>query len=174
MSSFETVEVKAREVIQEKFPSMKMDLLEPFYNNEAYIEVMCKKLKEELKDFEYDHLLFSYHGIPERHIYKSDPTGSHCKIDGTCCSKASEAHKTCYRHQCLETTRLMAKKMGLEEGTYSDSFQSRLLKDPWLRPYTDHEIERLARKTPINMGLFIALSRILIIWNEYYLMDKIL
>ena len=146
MSSFETVEVKAREVLKEKFPAMRMDVLEPFFDNDKYIEVMCKKLEDEVANFEYDHLLFSYHGIPERHIYKSDTTGSHCKIDGSCCATPSEAHKTCYRHQCLETTKLMAEKMGLKAGTYSDSFQSRLLKDPWLKPYTDFEIERLAKE----------------------------
>lgn len=86
--------------------------------------------------------MFSYHGIPERHIKKSDPTKNHCKIDGSCCERNSAAHYTCYRHQCFETTKEIAKEMGLKEGTYSNSFQSRLLKDPWLKPYTDFEFER--------------------------------
>lgn len=146
MSSYETVVEKAREVLKDSFPGMRMSMLEPFYDREDYIAVMSDNIREQLKGFDYDHLLFSYHGIPERHIYKSDVTGSHCKIDGSCCKIKSEAHKTCYRHQCFETTRAIAEHMKLEEGSYSDSFQSRLLKDPWLRPYTDFELERLAEE----------------------------
>ena len=146
MSSYETVVEKAKEVIEKSFSGLKMDLVEPFYDKEDYIEVMCRNIEEQLKGFDYDHILFSYHGIPERHIYKSDVTGNHCKIDGSCCQVKSEAHKTCYRHQCFETTRAIAKQMQLKPGTFSDSFQSRLLKDPWLRPYTDFELERLAEE----------------------------
>ena len=108
--------------------------------------VLCSNIEELLGGFDYDHILFYYHGIPERHIYKSDFTGSHCKIDGSCCKEKSEAHTTCYRHQCFETTKAIAQQMQLKPGTYSDSFQSRLLKDPWLRPYTDFELERLAEE----------------------------
>ena len=146
MSSYETVVEKAKEVLKASFPGLRMSLLEPFYDREDYISVMADNIKKQLKDFEYDHLLFSYHGIPERHIYKSDTTGSHCKIDESCCKVKSEAHTTCYRHQCFETTIGIARYMKLEEGTYSDSFQSRLLKDPWLKPYTDFELERLAEE----------------------------
>jgi len=146
MSSYETVVEKAKEVLRDSFQEMKMDLVDPFYDKEDYIEVMSDNIKKQLQGFDYDHLLFSYHGIPERHIYKSDVTGSHCKIDDTCCKMKSEAHRTCYRHQCFETTRAIAEHMNLEEGSYSDSFQSRLLKDPWLRPYTDFELERFAEE----------------------------
>ena len=146
MSSFETVVEKAKDVVNEEFSEMKMEVLQPFYNKADYIQVMTENIQNQLEGYDYDHLLFSYHGIPERHIYKSDTTGSHCKIDGTCCAIKSEAHKTCYRHQCFETTREIVKAMGLKEGTYSNSFQSRLLKDPWLRPYTDFELERFAEE----------------------------
>lgn len=146
MSSFETVVEKAKDVVNEEFSEMKMKVLQPFYNKADYIQVMTENIQEQLEGYDYDHLLFSYHGIPERHIYKSDTTGSHCKIDGTCCAIKSEAHKTCYRHQCFETTRAIVEAMGLKEGTYSNSFQSRLLKDPWLRPYTDFELERFAEE----------------------------
>lgn len=146
MSSYETVVVKAAEVKEKYFPSIKMDVLPVFYDNEKYIEVLSKTIKEELKDFDWDHLLFSYHGIPERHIYKSDTTGTHCRINGSCCNTPSKAHETCYRHQCFETTKAVAKALNLKEGTFSNSFQSRLLKDPWLKPYTDYELERLAKE----------------------------
>jgi len=142
MSSYETVVEKAKEVNRDDFPSMKINTLPVFYNNEAYITAMSTNIKNHLDGFEYDHVLFSYHGIPERHIYKSDTTKSHCKLDKSCCNTPSKAHRTCYKHQCLETTRLIVEKLGLEEGTYSNSFQSRLLKDPWLKPYTDFELEK--------------------------------
>ena len=142
MSSFETVVVKAEEILAEKYPNVKLDVLPPFYNEPNYIKAMSNNIANHLKGFDYDHILFSYHGIPERHILKSDPTNSHCKIDGSCCDRNSVAHHTCYRHQCFETTKAIVKELGLKEGTYSNSFQSRLLKDPWLKPYTDFEIEK--------------------------------
>lgn len=144
MSSFETVVVKAEELVEKQFGHMKMEVLQPFYKHPDYIRVMSQFLKKQLEGFDYDQLLFSYHGIPERHIYKSDTTQSHCKIDGTCCEISSEAHKTCYRHQCFETTKAIVKELGIDKSKYRNSFQSRLLKDPWLRPYTDYELERMA------------------------------
>lgn len=145
MSSTETVLVKAEEIRKSKFPSIKTTEIPHFYNEPRYIKAMSDNIKEHLADFDYDHILFSYHGIPERHIYKTDPTKSHCKIDKSCCEQKSEAHNTCYRHQCFETTKEIVKSLDLKEGTYSNSFQSRLLKDPWLKPYTDFELERLAQ-----------------------------
>lgn len=151
MSSFETVVVKATEVQEKYFPGMEITTLQPFYNHQDYIRVMCNNLKNHLEGFDYDHILFSYHGIPERHILKSDPTNSHCKIDGNCCNTPSVAHETCYRHQCFETTKQIVKNLGLQEGTYSNSFQSRLGRDPWLKPYTDFEFERLAKAGVKNL-----------------------
>ncbi len=146
MSSYETVVEKAKEVNRDDFPNIKINTLPIFYNNEAYINAMSTNIKNHLEGFDYDHILFSYHGIPERHILKSDITKSHCKIDGSCCNTPSIAHKTCYRHQCFETTRLIVEKLELKEGTYSNSFQSRLLKDPWLKPYTDFELEKFPKE----------------------------
>ena len=142
MSSYETVVVKAEEIIAEKYPNVILDVLPPFYNKPDYIKAMSDNIANHLKDFDYDHVLFSYHGIPERHIKKSDPTKSHCKLDGSCCERNSVAHHTCYRHQCFETTKAIVKELGLNETNHSNSFQSRLLKDPWLKPYTDFELEK--------------------------------
>ncbi|WP_394747840.1 ferrochelatase [Spongiimicrobium salis] len=146
MSSYETVVVKAMEEQQRFFPEMKMTTLPAFYKNEAYIKVLSESIAEGLKDFEYDHILFSYHGIPERHIRKSDPTRFHCKIDGSCCGVNSVAHNTCYRHQVYDTTERVKAYLGLPEEKVSTSFQSRLAGDPWLKPYTDFEFERLAKE----------------------------
>ena len=146
MSSFETVVEKAYEVQHTYYPSIKTEVLPAFYNQPDYIKVMANNIQNHLNGFEYDHILFSYHGIPERHILKSDTTKSHCKIDGSCCDTASKAHATCYRHQCFETTKEIVKELNLKEGTYSNSFQSRLGRDPWLKPYTDFEFERLPQE----------------------------
>jgi ferrochelatase len=146
MSSFETVVEKALDVQKNSFPSMTTTVLPAFYNQKEYVKVMADNIREHLKGFEYDHILFSYHGIPERHIKKSDPTKSHCQMDGSCCNQSSDAHATCYRHQCFETTKEVAKELELEPGTFSNSFQSRLGRDPWLKPYTDFEFERLPKE----------------------------
>ncbi len=146
MSSYETVVVKAMEVQAEFFPEMQMTTLPAFYSNPDFIKILSKSIAEGLKDFDYDHILFSYHGIPERHIKKSDTTKSHCKLDGKCCQTNSVAHHTCYKHQCLDTTELVKKQLGLPEEKVSTSFQSRLGSDPWLQPFTDKEFERLAQE----------------------------
>ena len=145
-SSYETVVVKAMEVSKEFFPQVRLTTMPAFYKNEDYIKALSASIAEGLEGFEYDHILFSYHGIPERHIRKSDPTSYHCKIDGSCCSINSVAHHTCYRHQVYETTELVKAEMNLEETKVSSSFQSRLAGDPWLKPYTDYEFERLAKE----------------------------
>jgi ferrochelatase len=146
MSSYETVTVKAEQIIEDHYPNVMMDILPTFYNQPDYIKVMTANIKNHLEGFDYDHVLFSYHGIPERHIKKSDPTKNHCKLNGSCCERNSVAHHTCYRHQCFETTKEIVKILGLKEGSYSNSFQSRLLKDPWLKPYTDFELEKFPNK----------------------------
>jgi len=153
MATTETILVLAEDIRKEHFPDLKISDLPAFYNNEDYIEVLSNSIKKNLEGKNYDHLLFSYHGVPERHIRKRDITKSHCKIDGSCCVTPSPAHEFCYRHQCLEVTRLVAKKLNLKDSTYSSSFQSRLGFDPWLLPYTDRTIERLGKEGLKNMAI---------------------
>jgi len=153
MATTETILVLAEEVRKANFPNLKIDSLSAFYNKPEYIKVLAESIKGHLKGKNYEHLLFSYHGVPERHIRKSDITNGHCKIDGSCCETASKAHEFCYRHQCKEVTRLVGEYLGLEDNTYSTSFQSRLGFDPWLQPYTDRTIERLGKKGIKNMAI---------------------
>jgi len=153
MATTETILVLAEEIRQEHFPNISLSDLKPFYNNPDYIDVLAESIATHLKGKDYEHLLFSYHGIPERHIRKSDVTKSHCKIDGSCCETASKAHTYCYRHQCKEVTRLVGEKLDLEEGTFSTSFQSRLGFDPWLKPYTDRTIERFGKNGLKKMAI---------------------
>lgn len=153
MATTETILVLAEEIRKEKYPNLEFTVLPPFYNHPDYIKVLSESIQEDLKDKEWEHLLFSYHGIPERHIRKSDITKSHCKIDKSCCQTASKAHQYCYRHQCFETTRRVAEYLELKEGSYSTSFQSRLGVDPWLQPYTDQTVARFAKKGVKNMAI---------------------
>ncbi|MGB5508485.1 ferrochelatase [Robiginitalea sp.] len=153
MSSYETVVVKTLEVQQDKFPHMGITTLPAFYKTPGYIKVLADSIQDYLKDFQYDHVLFSYHGIPERHIRKSDPTRFHCKIDGKCCSVNSIAHNSCYRHQCYDTTERIIQTLGLPREKVSSSFQSRLAGDPWLKPYTDYEFKRLAEEGKTRLAV---------------------
>ncbi|MCV6629489.1 MAG: ferrochelatase, partial [Flavobacteriaceae bacterium] len=118
MATTETIEVLAAELQTKYFPQMQLTNLPSFYNKKEYVEALASSIKESLDQVKPEHLLFSYHGVPERHIRKSDVTKSHCKIDGQCCVTSSPAHKYCYRHQCLETTRLVAEHLKLEKGSY--------------------------------------------------------
>lgn len=153
MATTETIIVLAHEITQKYFPHIKLTHLPAFYNREDYIKVLSNSIKKELDIIQPEHLLFSYHGVPERHIKKSDITKSHCKIDNSCCNTPSEAHKFCYRHQCYETTKLVAKQLNLKENTFSTSFQSRLGRDPWLQPYTDQTIDKFAKNGIKNLAV---------------------
>lgn len=150
MATTETILVLADKIIKKSYPNIKLSHIPAFYNKEDYIEVLSNSIQQKLNESNSDYLLFSYHGIPERHIMKSDITKSHCQLND-CCSKPSKAHEFCYRHQCLETTRLVVEKLQLKEGSYGTSFQSRLGKDPWLQPYTDTTINDLAKNGTTNL-----------------------
>jgi ferrochelatase len=143
MASTTTIVVLAEELRQKHFPEMTFTNVPAFYNKPGFINALANSIKKHLEGFHYDHLLFSYHGIPKRHIRKTDITKSHCAIDGSCCSTPSPAHEFCYRHQCYETTRQVVKLLGIPEGKYSQTFQSRLAGDKWLTPYTDVEINKM-------------------------------
>ncbi len=145
MATTETILVQARTLCKKYFPGLTLTEFPAFYNKKEYVEVLSKSIRDFLSDKTWEHLLFSYHGVPERHIKKSDITKSHCQINMQCCNTPSPAHEFCYRHQCYETTRQVAAYLNLKEGSYSTSFQSRLGRDPWLQPYTDKTVETLAQ-----------------------------
>ena len=146
MASTTTILVLAEELRVKHFPAMKFTIVPAFYNKPDYIRALANSIKSHLGNFDYDHLLFSYHGVPKRHIRKTDITKSHCKTDFTCCHTPSPAHEFCYSHQCYETTKQVVKLLGIPEGKYSQTFQSRLAGDKWLTPYTDVEINKMPAK----------------------------
>lgn len=139
MSSYETAVEYAKQVHKKGKYDYKLSVIPPYYNNADYLDAMAQNIEPYLKQ-QYDHILFSYHGIPERHIHKSDVTGSHCLSSADCCNIDSPAHAKCYRHQCFTTTHLLAAQLGIPKEKYSISFQSRLGRTPWLQPYTDFRL----------------------------------
>ncbi|MFA7345590.1 MAG: ferrochelatase [Terrimicrobiaceae bacterium] len=141
MSSFETAVVRAREVAARLAPGMTLKIAEPFYDDPGYIAALAASAADFLGEG-YDHLLFSFHGLPERHMRKANP--GHCLAVAGCCETPSAAHRTCYRAQCFATVRAFVGVAGVPAEKYSVSFQSRLGSEPWLRPYTDFEFARLA------------------------------
>ena len=146
MATTETILVLAEEIRAKYFPEMEFTSLPSFYNHPDYVRVLANSIQEFLKDKNWEHLLFSYHGVPNRHIRKSDITKSHCKMNEKCCFEDSPAHKYCYRHQCEKTTQNVAKYLDLTEGTFSTTFQSRVsILGSWLKPYTDKTVEAFAK-----------------------------
>ena len=113
MATTETILVLVQKLQKKYFPEMQLTSLPSFYDHPDYIRVLGNSIQEELQGKNWEHLLFSYHGVPERHIRKSDVTKSHCKMDGKCCFEDSSAHQYCYRHQCEMTSKGVAKYLEL-------------------------------------------------------------
>ena len=116
-----------------------------FYNYPKFIKAFADNGRKHLEKESFDHIVFSYHGLPARQIRKGDCTGKVCQL-GSCCDTIHAMNQHCYRAQCFETTRLLVKELGLKEGTYTTCFQSRLGRDPWVQPYTDDVVKELAAK----------------------------
>lgn len=145
MSSFETAVERVKEVAAQLGNGMRVHVQPPYFEHPDYIEALVGSALPYLEK-PFDHLLFSFHGIPVRHLKKSDTTGKHCQVVEDCCNKPSPAHETCYRAQCFRTVKAFVKRAGLTPDRYSVAFQSRLGREPWLTPYTDKVLEELPRR----------------------------
>lgn len=121
-----------------------MTVLPPFYAAAAFLDAWGTVADPVLEEFQPEHVLFSFHGLPERHIRKGDPSGAYCLVRPDCCDTRTTANTHCYRRQCFETAHGIAERLALSEDAYSVSFQSRLGREPWLQPYTDETIAMLA------------------------------
>lgn len=142
MSSYESAVERVKVVARKQCPAMRLAVVPPFYQDPDYIDALVARSAEYLAQ-DYDRLLFSFHGIPEHHLRKSDPSGRHCLASADCCQGDHPAHATCYRAQCLKTMEAFVAHAGIPEDKFSYAFQSRLGRKPWLKPYTDHVIEAL-------------------------------
>ena len=144
MSSWETAVVHFEERLAASGLSLRVGVLQPFYADKDYIAALAASARKHLAR-PHDHVLFSFHGVPRRHLANADSSHAHCLCVADCCNRESPVQSTCYRHQCLATARLAAAAMGIPEGRWSVSFQSRLGREEWLRPYTVDHLETLAR-----------------------------
>ncbi|MEE4362212.1 MAG: ferrochelatase [Pseudomonadales bacterium] len=158
MSTTETSIVEAERVIATHGLEMTLEVQPPFYDDPDYIAELAATAREQLEPD--DHLLFSYHGLPERQVRKCDPTGEHCLKRPDCCQIDSPAHATCYRHQVYVTSELIAAALGLSETQWEVAFQSRVGRAKWIEPYTDkvleHMPERGIKKVAVMCPAFVA------------------
>ncbi len=142
MSSYETVVERTLECIRATGLQAELKILQPFYADSDYIEALAETVLPQLPD-NLDRLLFSFHGIPLRHLEKSDPSGSHRYQKEHCCEVETPARVTCYRHQCYASVEAFRKHTGFAADKIQVSFQSRLGREPWLTPYTDKTLAAL-------------------------------
>ena len=143
MSSYETALLHALQEIKNHRTDLEFLVLKPFYKEPTYIKYLAESIRPHLHQF--DHLLFSYHGLPVRHLKKTDPTKNHCYTSANCCETPSTAWDTCYKHQVTQTSNLTASELNLSTQQYSISFQSRLGRDEWLKPFTIERLENLPK-----------------------------
>jgi ferrochelatase len=142
-STVTTVIAETKRVVAERKLDMQFSLLQPFYQQPEYIEALAESARAHLAQG-FDHLLLSFHGLPERHLHKLDPSGE-CLKGPDCCRTASPAVlANCYRAQCVRSAELLAAKLGLQPEQWSMSFQSRLGRAKWIEPYTEARLTELA------------------------------
>lgn len=139
-SSYETAVVKVQEVLRKLSANIVLKILPPFYKEKDYIHALVASSQDYLSK-SYDHLLFSFHGLPKRHLKLADRSKTHCLVQENCCSLTHPAHETCYRAQAFRTVQEFVTLAHIPQGKYSVAFQSRLGREPWLQPYTDQELE---------------------------------
>ncbi|WP_223442493.1 ferrochelatase [Pseudomonas sp. BF-R-19] len=143
-STTTTVIEEVIRVVREKNLDVQLSVLQPFYDQPEYLDALVATTRPHLQQ-DFDHLLMSFHGLPERHLKKLNP-GHSFEGGGDCCAGAPpEVVATCYRGQCLRTAAEVAKRMGLPEGKWSVSFQSRLGRAKWIEPYTEARLDELAK-----------------------------
>ncbi len=135
---------EAKRVIRKHNLDIKLTILPPFFADENYIQALVNSAKDYLSQ-PYDHLVFSYHGLPESHITKLDKSKSHCLKQPDCCERQHDCHNHCYRHQVFQTTQCFVDNAGLSTEQYSIAFQSRLGRAKWLGPNTEDKLRELAK-----------------------------
>jgi ferrochelatase len=140
-SSIEKVFVEASKAWNTPF----IQVVPPFYDHPAFIDACVGVARPILSEAPWEKVLFSFHGLPERHCVKSDDTGAHCLKSAGCCDRIVDANRNCYRAQCFATARAVASGLGVPEERRVVCFQSRLGRTPWIRPYTDEVVVDLAK-----------------------------
>ena len=144
MSSFESAVERVKQVAAKATPELRLSILPPFYDQPEYIGALVATAAPYLDDG-FDHLLFSFHGVPERHLVKPNPGCGECLKRLDSCGNPDAADRRCYRRHCIETVSRFAAAKRLPADKFSFAFQSRLGMDAWLKPATHEEIIRLAQ-----------------------------
>lgn len=151
---------RVAEVANEMWNVPPLATVPAFYDDAGFIRAFKEVAQPVLDKLNPDHVLLSYHGVPERHVKKSDSTGKHCLKVENCCDTIGSANRYCYRAHCYATSRGLAEALNLSEGSYSVAFQSRLGRDPWIKPYTDEQLpvlyEQGVRRLAIMCPAFVA------------------
>lgn len=138
----------------ERWNTPFVQVLPPFFDDAAFLEAFAVQGRSLLADLKPEHVLFSFHGLPERQVRKSDEVGDHCLLRTDCCATLTHANRNCYRAQCFATARGIADRLGLGDDAFSVAFQSRLGRVPWIRPYTDEALDALAKRGVKRVAVF--------------------
>lgn len=140
--------------ILSKWPTVPpVSFVSSFHNNELVLEAFAENA-EKYQPETYDHVLFSFHGLPERQLLKCDHTGSYCLKKDNCCETLNDTNKYCYSAQGHDTARLIAQKLNIARENYTVCFQSRLGKEPWVQPYTTDVLKKLAAEGKKRLLVF--------------------
>ena len=153
-SSYRTAVVEIQTRARELGCLEKLKFLPPFYDRVEFIQACAQRVAESIAKKPTDHLLFSFHSLPERQIKKLDRSGEHCLVAPSCCDRIEQVNRDCYRAQCIFTARAIASELGLAENSYSISFQSRLGRAKWLGPQTEDVLGELARQGIARRAVF--------------------
>jgi ferrochelatase len=137
---------RVREVLAGRADAPPLALCGDFFDHPGFVAAFAEVARPVLDAFRPDHVLLSYHGLPERQIRALDASGRHCLLREDCCAAVGAENRLCYRAQCFATSRALSASLGLSERDHSTCFQSRLGPTPWIRPYTDVRLQELARQ----------------------------
>ncbi|MBL8022400.1 MAG: ferrochelatase [Leptospirales bacterium] len=133
------------ECAAKKNDPFEFDILPPFFVDPDFVRLTARDLKLALGKLKKPHVLFSFHGLPERQILRSTQNLSvdACFSKPDCCEHPGDRLRACYRAQSFATAHAVAKAAGIEAGGYEVAFQSRLGRTPWIRPYSDERFRAL-------------------------------
>jgi len=123
-----------------------VQIVPPFWHEPEYLDAVADSIRAAMDREQPDHILLSFHGVPERHCTRTDTTGTHCLQSQSCCDRVETANRNCYRAQCFATARLLIARLGLDEARVTTAFQSRLGRAKWIQPATDATLVDLARR----------------------------
>jgi ferrochelatase len=144
-STGSTIEAVAK-AVGERWITPYLQIVPPFYDHPSFIDAVAKEARPVLEQGDWQRVMFSYHGLPERHLKKGDDSGQVCLLRDDCCATIGDENRSCYRAQCVETTRLLGDALQIPAEKRVLCFQSRLGRTPWIKPYTDELLTALPKQ----------------------------